>query len=192
MCVGIKQKNTWANQSQSADCCCIVAKKVQPVLQTFCLLTTTKLASPSSALAQMHPLGTAHLFLAPSATLSSEELALPLSSLLFTCASSFLGASEMTVQYCSYSRYATLQRKGNIFLWLEATLLLIHCPPCCRPQSSLLLHLSLIFNTIKQHPRNTSLKAEKIKSVLSSTLTVSQLEHGLASNIASKKKIKKK
>lgn len=89
---GDKAKNTWANQSQNADCCCILAKKVQSVLQTFCLLTTTKLTSTSSALAQMHPLGTAHLFRALSATLSSEELALPLSSLLFTCASSFLEA----------------------------------------------------------------------------------------------------
>lgn len=92
VCVSIKQKNTWANQSQNADCCCILNKKVQSLLQSFCLLTSTKLISPRLALAQMHPPGTAPSFLAPPVALSSEELALPLSSLLFTCTSSFLGA----------------------------------------------------------------------------------------------------
>lgn len=107
-------------------------------------------------------------------------------SLYLCCFFSRSLPSEVIVQYCSYSRYTSLQRKGNILLWLEASLLLIHCPLCCRPHSSLLLCLSLIFNTIKECSRNTLLKAEKFKSMLSSTLTVSQLKRGLASDKARK------
>lgn len=106
--------------------------KYSPCSKPFCLLTSTELLSPGSAQAQVVPLGLHPWFLLCPQLSAQNICSASLLPSLYLCF--FLSRSlpsEVTVQYCSYARYVTLQRKGTFFLGLGSSLLLIHCPPCC-------------------------------------------------------------